>query len=430
MPEEPAMAKKKVADLALMGGVPRFERPLHVGQPNVGDRARLHERLDAILDRRWLTNHGPEVIELERRLTALLGVRHCIAVCNGTVALEIAIRALGLQGEVIVPSFTFVATAHALQWQEITPVFCDVDAETHTLDPVRVEQMISSRTTGILGVHLWGRACDVEGLSEIARRHRLALLFDAAHALGVSRRGRMIGNFGDCEVFSFHATKVFNTFEGGAIATNDDALAQKIRWMQNFGFSNYDQVDHIGVNGKMSEICAAMGLVSLESLDDFVAVNSRNHARYVERLSRLPGLRLLTYDQAERHNHHYVVAEVLPEAGLDRDALVDVLMAERVLARRYFYPGVHRMEPYASLYPNAGLLLPVTEALVERTLVLPTGTGVSFEELDAVCEIIEVALSGAAAIRARRSARPVSLAGRNARPMLAPVRPRRAGGAR
>ncbi|HEX7488672.1 MAG TPA: aminotransferase class I/II-fold pyridoxal phosphate-dependent enzyme, partial [Anaeromyxobacteraceae bacterium] len=231
----PRRAKDEVGDFALLGGSPLFERPLHVGQPNLGDREQLHRLLDGILDRRWLTNHGPLVTELEARLAKLMGVGHCIAMCNGTVALEIAIRALGLKGEVIVPSFTFVATAHALQWQEITPIFCDVDPRTHTLDPDRVERVISSRTSGILGVHVWGRPCDVEGLSEVARRHRLALLFDAAHAFGVSRRGRMIGNFGDCEVFSFHATKFFNTFEGGAITTDDDDIARRCRLMRNFG---------------------------------------------------------------------------------------------------------------------------------------------------------------------------------------------------
>ncbi|BDG07086.1 aminotransferase class I/II-fold pyridoxal phosphate-dependent enzyme [Anaeromyxobacter paludicola] len=412
-------AKQDVSELAIFGGKPSFERPLHVGQPNIGDRDRLHGLLDEILDRRWLTNHGPLVTELESKLARLMGVRHCIAVCNGTVALEIAIRALGLKGEVIVPSFTFAATAHALQWQEITPIFCDVDPRTHTLDPERVERMVSSRTTGILGVHLWGRACDVEGLSEVARRHRLALLFDAAHAFAVSRRGRMIGNFGDCEVFSFHATKVFNTFEGGAIATNDDQLARRLRWMQNFGFSGYDQVDHIGVNGKMSEISAAMGLVGLESLDEFIGCNRRNHARYAELLAGIPGLQLHGYDPAERQNHQYVVVEVDQDAaGIGRDALVELLHAENVLVRRYFYPGVHRMEPYRSLYPNAGLLLPVTERLVTRTMILPTGTGLSVEDVDGVCDLIRLAVGQGAEILARkaRAQGPRGTAAASARP--------------
>ena len=214
--------KAALEDLAIFGGSPAFAELLHVGRPNIGDRGRLLERIHDLLDRRWLTNNGPYVLEFERQLCQLTGAPHCIVTCNGTVALEIAIRAAGMSQEVIVPAFTFVATAHALQWQGITPVFCDVDPSTHNLDPESVERSITPRTTGILGVHLWGRACRVDELAEIARRHGLKLLFDAAHALGCTHRGRMVGGFGDAEVFSFHATKFVNSFEGGAIVTADD----------------------------------------------------------------------------------------------------------------------------------------------------------------------------------------------------------------
>src|SRR5690349_4944149 len=206
---------KGLSDLAIFGAPPVFEEPLHVGRPNIGDRERLLARINDMLDRRWLTNNGPFVQELEEKIAAFLGVKHCIAMCNATVGLEIAIRATGMTGEVIVPSFTFIATAHALQWQEITPVFCDIDPRTHNIDPQQVEKLITPRTTGIIGVHVWGRACDVAALEAIAARRRLTLLFDAAHAFGCSYRGRMIGGFGDAEVLSFHATKFFNSFEGG-----------------------------------------------------------------------------------------------------------------------------------------------------------------------------------------------------------------------
>jgi dTDP-4-amino-4,6-dideoxygalactose transaminase len=276
------------------------------------------------------------VQEFEQRIATLLGVRHCIAMCNATVALEIAIRALGLHGEVIVPSYTFIATAHALQWQQITPVFCDVDAHTHNIDPARVEALITPRTTGIVGVHVWGNTCDLLALEEIARRHKLRLLYDAAHAFACSWGGRMIGNFGDAEVFSFHATKFLNTFEGGAVVTNDDQLAHIIRLMKNFGFVNYDQVEYIGTNGKMSEIAAAMGLTSLESLDDFIATNRHNYHRYQEQLGDIAGVRFVTYDEAERHNYQYIVLEIDSEVtGLTRDQLTRILWAEQVLARRF-----------------------------------------------------------------------------------------------
>ncbi len=396
-------------DLAIAGGAPEFAEKLHVGRPNVGDRARYLARVGQMLDSRWLSNSGPFVTEFERRLGELMGVEHCIAVCNATVALEIAIRALEMAGEVIVPSFTFVATAHALQWQQITPVFCDVRPGTHHIDPDRVEELITPRTTGIIGVHVWGEPCDVEALTDIAERRGLSLLFDAAHAIGCSHGGRMIGNFGRAEVFSFHATKCLNSFEGGAIATNDAALAAKIRLMTNFGFAGYDKVIYIGTNGKMNESCAAMGITNLESLPEFVATNVRNYRGYEAGLRGLPGVRVCPYDEAEQRNYQYVVVEIDERrAGLTRDELAAVLFAENVLARRYFYPGVHQMEPYRSYYPHARLLLPETEKLIRRVLILPTGTAVGPEEISRICAILKVAIEGAEEVRGWFAARAAS----------------------
>lgn len=399
--------KKSVDDLAIFGGPPAFAEKLHVGRPNIPPRAKLLERIGDMLDRRWLTNAGPFVGEFEARIAALAGVRHCIAMCNATVALEIAIRAAGLHGEVILPSFTFVATAHALQWQEITPVFCDVDPTTHNIDPRRAEELITPRTTGIIGVHLWGRPCNVEELSSLCSRRGLTLLFDAAHGLACSHRGKMIGNFGAAEVFSFHATKLINTFEGGAVVTNSDELAAGIRLMKNFGFVHYDRVESIGTNGKMSEVSAAMGLSSLECLDDIIDVNRRHYTACRESLAGLTGLSLVPYDESERCNYQYIVLEIdEPRAGLSRDDLLEVLWAENVLARRYFYPGCHRMQPYRTLYPEAGKVLPETERLVDRVLCLPTGTAVTSAEIERVCGIIRFAFENAGALRQRLGGRP------------------------
>ena len=387
------MRKTKLTDLALLGGKPAFGELLHVGRPNVGDRGRFLKRVNELWERRWFTNNGPYVREFEQKLVKLLGVKHCIPVCNATVAMELAIRALDLRGEVIVPSFTFVATAHALQWQEITPVFCDIDRATHNLDPARVEQMITPRTSGIIGVHIWGRPCNVEALSGLARRHKLKLLFDAAHAFGCSLGGRMVGNFGEAEVFSFHATKFFNTFEGGAIATNNDELATKIRLMKNFGFNGYDNVIYVGTNGKMTEISAAMGLTELESMDAFIVTNRKNYYAYQEGLKGIPGVTLTRYDEAERCNFHYIVLEIdETAAGLGRDQLIAALHAENVLARRYFFPGCHRMQPYRSFFPHAGLRLPETERLASRVLNLPNGTGVGAAEIRTICDLIRFIL--------------------------------------
>jgi len=378
--------------LALFTGEPAFPDPIHVGRPNLGDRTRFLARVEELLDRRWLTNNGPLVREFEQRVQDLVGVRHCVAMCNGTVALEIAIRALDLKGEVIVPSYTFIATAHALQWQQITPVFADIDPASYNIDPSAIERLVTPRTTGIIGVHVWGRPCDTAAIHAVAKRRGLRELYDAAHAFGCSRDGLMVGTFGACEVFSFHATKFLNSFEGGAVVTNDDALAAKIRLMRNFGFAGYDQVIYLGTNGKMTEISAAMGLTTLEVMDDLVAVNRRNYEAYRKGLLGLSGLSVIAYDPAERNNYQYVVVDVDPgSAPLNRDELAAVLHAENVLARKYFWPGCHRMEPYCSLQPNAASLLPETERVAPRVIVLPTGEQMTEAMVGTVCEIVRTA---------------------------------------
>ena len=388
--------------LAILGGSPAFQEHLHVGRPNIGEREQFLAYANQIFDARWLTNQGPLVKQFEQELCEKLGVKHCIAVCNATIGLEIAIRALGMQGEVIVPSFTFIATAHALQWQGITPVFADIDPQTHTLDPHSVEEHITPRTTGIIGVHMWGRPCEIEALQQIAATRNLKLLFDAAHAFGCDYRGKSLGNFGDAEVFSFHATKFFNTFEGGAIATNNDDLAERLRRMRNFGFVGYDNVIDLGTNGKMSEISAAMGLVNLRSLDEFTSANQRNYRQYREEIKTIPGLSIIQFDENERCNYQYIVLEVDPlSTGLSRDDLLETLQAENILARRYFWPGCHRMEPYRSLFPEAATSLPHTEQVAERVLVLPTGTTIGEQEIATICDILRAACAHADEIRRR-----------------------------
>ena len=395
-------ATSAVNSLALLGAAPAFPEKIHVGRPNLGNRERLIERINEIVDTRYLSNSGPFEREFELRICEMLGVQHCVAMCNATVALEIAIRALNLSGEVIVPSFTFVATVHALQWQQITPVFCDIDPLTHNLDPHKIEGLITPRTTGILAVHLWGRPGAIDELQAIADSNRLALLFDAAHAFSCKYGGRRIGGFGRAEVLSFHATKFINAGEGGAVVTDDADLAARIRLMKNFGFSGYDNVVSIGINGKMNELSAAMGLTNLESLEEFARTNRANFETYQANLDGIPGISLLRYDERNSPNYQYVVMEVeAHELGLTRDQLVSVLHAENVLARRYFYPGVHRMEPYRSYYPETRQSLPATEALAGRVLVLPTGAGVTFTDIQKICAIIRFAVEHSREIQGR-----------------------------
>ena len=367
---------------------------LYVGRPNIGNRERFLERVNGILDRRWLSNDGPLLKEFEERVAGFLGVKNVVAMCNATAAIEIACRALDLKGEVIVPSYTFVATAHALQWQEITPVFCDMDPTTHNINPAKIEMLITPRTTGIIGVHVWGRGCETQAIEAIAAKRNLKVMYDASHGFGCAKGGRMLGTFGECEVFSFHATKFMNCFEGGGVATNNDQLAEKMRLMRNFGFVDFDKVVYLGVNGKMSEIHAAMGLTNFEAMEDIIAINRRNYEAYKAGLANVPGISVINYDPAERNNYQYVVIEVDPEVcPRTRDEIVEALHAENIIARKYFWPGCHKMEPYRSLQPNAGLLLPETERIAARVIVLPTGQSITAETVADICSIIKTHLA-------------------------------------
>jgi len=382
--------------LAILGGEPAFKEPLHVGRPNLGDREVLFHYLNQVLERKWLTNNGPLVRELESRIAKILGVKNVVATVNGTLGLEIAIRALGLQGEVIVPSYTFAATVHSLFWLGIKPVFVDVDPVTYNVDPKQVRRVITPETSGIMSVNVYGRPSDIERLSEIARDYNLKLLFDSAHAFHCSYRGKMIGNFGDAEVFSFHATKFFHTVEGGAVTTNDEQLAEKLRAMRDFGYVGLDQVEYVGTNAKMNEFSAAMGLTNLERLDEFVYVNHRNYRRYLKELDGLAGVTLMRYEETEKRNYGYIIIEVDPDVtGLTRDQLAKVLWAENILARKYFYPPCHLMEPYRTLLPQARSRLRETERISSRVLALPTGISIKEEDIETISSIIELAIRNA-----------------------------------
>jgi len=383
-----------VKDLAIFGADPAFSQYKMVGVPNIGNRGLLFSYINDILDRKWLTNNGKYVKELEEKIRVMLGVKHAIAVANGTVGLEIAIRATGMTSEVIVPSFTFVATAHALSWQGIIPKFSDINRNTYTLDEEGIEKNITEKTRGIIGVHVYGQPCNIDQISQIAREHNLSLIFDAAHAFGNSYKGRPIGNFGDAEIFSFHGTKFFNTFEGGAIVTNDDDIAEKCEYMRNFGLGNGEVSKYPGTNGKMNEVSAAMGLVNLESIDEFVKINKRNHMTYRRELEGIQGINLLEYDEREKCNYQYAVIMIDENsAGLNRDDIMRVLKAEGVQTRRYFFPGVHKMEPYKTMFPDMDKFLPITEMVTARVLALPTGTSVNDEEIEKISQIIRISVA-------------------------------------
>ncbi len=375
---------------ATLGEGPAFVQPVVVGRPWLPDRERILGLVGDVLDSGRLSNGGPSVVELERRIAELHQVRHCVATCNGTLALELALRAAQLTGEVVVPSFTFVATAHAVSRAGLVPVFADVDPLTHNLDPAAAERVITARTSAILGVHLWGRPCDVEGLTAVADRYGLQVLFDAAHAFGCSHRGRMVGGFGRAEAFSFHATKFFHTIEGGAVMTDDDDIAESARRQRNFGFGESLDSEIVGGNAKLNEISAAVGLSQLDGLDELAAVNRSRYELYRSEMQSVRGIHVVEYPALELSNYHYVSIEVdAREAGVDRDDLLDILLAENVIARPYFSPPCHLAAVYSE-GPMQGL--GETERLARRTLALPTGPALSLGDVRTVCDLIRSAV--------------------------------------
>lgn len=373
----------------VLDGIAARPTPLPVGQLYWPTWDKYKAEFEAIFERQYYTNHGPLLQKLESRLREYFGVKHVICVTNATIGLIMGAEALELKGKVITPSFTFIATPQSLTWCGIEPVFCDVDPLTHQIDPEQIERLITPDVTGILAVNLWGNACRPDEIEALARRHKLRIFFDSAHAIGCSVKGRPIGNFGDLEVFSFHATKAFGSGEGGCITTNDDALAAKLRNIR----SSYGAGAPVPVvktsNGRMSEAHAAIGLLNLDALPDYLERNRQIYMLYHALLRDLPGLTLYQAGQVSTSNYQYVICEIDDGAfGTTRDTLTQLLASKNILARRYFNPGSHRSPPYADLYPQYINALPVTDFLNARLLQLPSGALVSDEDVRYACKLI------------------------------------------
>ena len=350
----------------------------HVGRPNIPNKNKILAQFAEVIDNQWLTNNGPMVQELESRIQQYLGVKHCICVCNATIGLALLQRALDLEGEVIIPSFTFIATANSLRWQKIRPVFCDIKEDTHLIDPLRIEELITEETSAILAVPIWGQPCDYLALEKIANKHNLRLIFDSAHAFGCKFGDRYIGGFGDAEVFSLHATKFFSTGEGGAITTNSDELAEKLKYMRNFGFDGYDKTASLGTNAKMSEFAAAYGLAAFNNLENVLNQNKSVYGGYLEIFKDSAEIKFLEYDDTNASNFHYIVARVDRSY---RDQIVDYFHQENIFVRKYFYPGCHRLEPYISEKKYSDLNLPNTEKISSEIIVFPNGYQISEKDI-------------------------------------------------
>ncbi len=364
-------------------------KPIFVTQPVLPDLEAFMPYLQEIWDRRMLTNGGPMEQRLEAALCDYLGVEHLSLICNGTQALITAVQAAELTGEVITTPYSFVATAHSLLWNQLTPVFVDIDPDTMNLDPARIEAAITKRTTAILPVHCYGHPCDVQGIRQVAERHGLKVIYDAAHAFGVRDQGGSLLRHGDLAVLSFHATKVFSTFEGGAIICPDEATKRRIDQLKNFGLvPGGATVEFTGSNGKMSEIHAAFGLLQLKSLDETLERRRLVDQRYREGLAAVAGIRCIDGVGEQLANHAYFPILVEAAYPLTRDALFEHLAAHQIHGRRYFQPLLSSLPMYRTLPSADPANLPVANRLVEQVICLPIYPNLDHETVDFIIDLI------------------------------------------
>jgi dTDP-4-amino-4,6-dideoxygalactose transaminase len=366
-----------------------FPEPIYVTRPLLPPLATFTRRLEQVWSTHQLTNIGAEHERLEAALRAHLGVAELSLFTNGTVALITAIRALGLAGEVLTTPFTFPATPHSLSWSGLTPVFCDVDPTTLNIDPDAVERAITPLTSGILAVHVYGTPCDVVALQHIAERHGLKIIYDAAHAFTTRVGNHGIGTFGDVTMFSFHATKLFHTAEGGALACADPTLKTKIDDLRNFGIHGPDLVEAIGLNGKMSELSAALGLCVLDALADELATRRRLLARYAERFATIEGAAWNDALTAPGASCQYAVIRVDETAfGCSRETLQAELREYNVFTRKYFYPLCADYDCYRHLPSTTAANLPIAVRAAREVLCLPLYGGLTDDDIDRICDIV------------------------------------------
>lgn len=389
---------------AIFGAAPEFDQPLPVGQLYFPSWERYTAAFQGIFERRYYTNQGPLTEQLEDRLQQFLGVKHAVCVTNATIALMMVAEAMGLSGKVILPAFTFIASAQSLTWTNIQPVFCDVDPDTHQISVDQVAALIEPGVSAIMGVNLWGGACDAKALAELAAANGIKLYFDSAHAFGCRVKDIPIGGFGAAEVFSFHATKVLSATEGGCISTNDDDLAARLRNIRS-SYGAGRPVDVVKTsNGRMSEAQAAVALMSLEDFPANQANNAKLYQAYGDQLRDVPGLRLVRPAGTSFSNCQYVVCEVdEAEFGLSRDLLLDVMKAENVIARRYFHPGVHRTLPYSRELPEYQNRLPNTDKLCASCIQFPIGALVTPEKVERICALLSRVQKAAPNIRQKHA---------------------------
>ena len=363
--------------------------PIYVTRPTLPPLDEFMPMLQQLWDNRWLTNQGPFHEEFEKKLAEFLGVKYVSLFCNGMMALQTGLQALKITGEVITTPFSFVATTHSIYWNSCTPVFSDISPDDYNLDADKIESMITPRTTAIMPVHVYGNPCNLEKLQKVADNYGLKLFYDAAHTFNVRVNGESILNFGDLSMISFHATKIFNTFEGGALVTNDHKLKQRIDNLKNFGFADEVTVVAPGSNGKMDEFRSAFGLLQLRYVEQRIAANHEITQFYRENLKDIPGVRFFQDRPGVTHNYSYFPITINEaEYGLSRDGLYGLLKKYNIFTRRYFYPLISSFPCYRHLPSASPAHLPVAERVAQQIMCLPIYADLPKEAREMVVEVI------------------------------------------
>lgn len=358
-----------------------------VTRSSMPDYEEYCEEIRDIWDTHWLTNMGPKHKKLQEELRVYLGAEKLDLLTNGHMALELTMQALGLTGEVITTPFTFASTTHAIVRNGLTPVFCDIDPESFTIDASKIEALITDKTSAIVPVHVYGNICNIEEIDRIAEKYGLKVIYDAAHTFGESYKGKGIGGFGDASCFSFHATKVFNTVEGGAVCFKDEAFGNAIYDLKNFGIHGPEKVESVGANAKMNEFCAAMGICNLRHVDAEIEKRRRVVERYHQRLDGIDGVRLNKVSSDVKPNYAYLPAVFEPEKfGSDRDEVFAVLAEHSIFARKYFYPLTNTFDCFKGRFdPNE---TPEALRVSKQVLTLPLYADLTTEQVDLICDII------------------------------------------
>ncbi len=345
------------------------------------------EEIRPIWESYWLTNMGEKHQSLEAALEEYMGIESVCLLTNGHAALETIIEAFDLHGEIITSPYTFASTTHAIVRCGCTPVFCDINPVDYNIDVDKIEALITEKTVAIMPIHVYGNLCDVEKLAAIGKKYNIKVIYDAAHAFGVTKDGVSSACFGDATMFSFHATKVFNTIEGGALCFHDHALTQRVNDLKNFGIHSAEEVPFVGGNAKMNEFCAAMGLCNLRHIDGWIEERRLAYLRYVERLSNVPGIRLCPPQKGVKANYAYFPV-VFDGYKYNRDEIFDMLARENINARKYFYPITNAFECYRGRPGFDPADTPVAAFVADRVLTLPMFAGLRTEDVDRICDII------------------------------------------